>query len=85
MWTLEIKRGVVLLTLCGSVVKMKTGSVVAVADAGPNKVQLQCYLAVNLLYPDTVQRQGRTVLRPMPSNTANIDRYLQHMEGCDAS
>ncbi|DBA66248.1 TPA: hypothetical protein ACH3X2_002508 [Trebouxia sp. C0005] len=48
MWTLEIKPGIVLLSFCGSVTKMKTGPVIAVADAGPDKVQLQCHLAVNL-------------------------------------
>ena len=63
MWTLQIKRGVVFVDLVWTRDQDADCSVIVVADAGPEKVQLQCYLAVNLLYPDTNQRQGRTVLK----------------------
>ena len=76
-WSLELKQGAVLLTLCGSRHKMKAGSVTAVADGGHLQVQLQCHLSIKLLYPDMVPQRGVSQLcpKPLPLNLSEYNSF----------
>ena len=69
-WTIQVEKGLVLLTLVGGRHRMTTGVVQAVAPGINGHVQLQCLLSVKLLFPDTYLRHGVTRLAHLPGPQA---------------